>query len=126
MRCGDRRDRAMADWGRGYGQKLVRAWGVTRDQPPGVATLSHGRRQLDSPLVEATRSTWAESVLSALLPAPGEPEALASAGNTLRGSRQPGAPAAHQRSGRRHRLGLTRWPPAVADQTHALPVLADV
>jgi len=77
MRCGDRRDRAMADWGRGYSQQLVRALGLSRDQPPGTAPLYQVRRQLDSTLVEATLSAWAERVLSALPPAPGEPEALA-------------------------------------------------
>jgi hypothetical protein len=124
--CGYRRDSAMADGGRGYGQKLVRALGVTRDKTPCAAPLYHVLRQLDSTLVEATLSAWAESVLTALPPAPGEPEARAIDGKTLRGSRQQGAPAAHLLSVLSHRLGLTLWHQAVAEKTHEIPVLEDV
>lgn len=126
MRCGYRRDRAIAGWGRCYGQKRVRAWGFTRDQTPCAATLYDVRRQLDGPLLEATRGAWAESVLTALPPVPGEPEALAIAGKPLRGRRKPGAPAAHLLAVRRHRWGLTLWHQAVADKTNESPVLEDV
>jgi predicted transposase YbfD/YdcC len=47
-------------------------------------------------------------------------------GKTLRGSRKPGAPAAHLLSVLSHRLGLTLWPQAVADKTNEIPVLEDV
>ena len=124
-RCGYRSDSAMADWGRGYGKKLARAWGLTQAKTPGAATGYHVLRQLDGPLVEATLGAWAASVLTARPPAPGEPEALAREGKTLRGSRTHGAPAAHLRSARRHRVGLPRWPQAVADQTQAIPVRQD-
>jgi predicted transposase YbfD/YdcC len=126
MLCGYRSYSAMADWGRCYGQKLVRALGFTRDKTPCAATLYHVLRQLDSTLVEATLSAWAESVLTALPPAPGEPEALAIDGKTLRGSRKQGAPAAHLLSVLSHRLGLTLWQQAVADKTNEIPVLEDV
>ena len=65
-------------------------------------------------------------VLTALPPAPGEPEALAIDGKTLRGSRKQGAPAAHLLSVLSHRLGLTLWQQAVADKTNEIPVLEDV
>jgi predicted transposase YbfD/YdcC len=126
MLCGYRSYSAIADWGRCYGQKLVRALGFTRDKTPCAATLYHVLRQLDSTLVEATLSGWAESVLTALPPAPGEPEALAIDGKTLRGSRKQGAPAAHLLSVLSHRLGLTLWQQAVADKTNEIPVLEDV
>jgi hypothetical protein len=64
-------------------------------------------RQLDSTLVEATLGAWAESILTTLPPAPGEPEALAIDGNTLRGRCQQGALATHLLSVLSHRLGLT-------------------
>jgi hypothetical protein len=105
MLCGDRRDRAIADWGRGYGQKLIRVLGFTHDKTPCAATLSHVLRPWDAILVEATLGTQAESVPTALPPAPGEPEALALDGKTLRGSRQQGAPATHLLSVLSHRLG---------------------
>jgi hypothetical protein len=126
MLWGYRRDSAIADWGRCDGQKLVRALGCTRDKTPCAATLYHVLRQLDSPLLEATLGAGAESVLAALPPVPGEPEGLALEGKTLRGSRTPGAPAAHLRSGLSPRLGLTRWQPAVADKTKEMPALEDV
>jgi predicted transposase YbfD/YdcC len=126
MLCGYRSYRAMAEWGRSYGQKLVHALGFTRAKTPCAATLYHVLRQLDASLVEATLGAWAASVLTALPPAPGELEALAVDGQTLRGSRQQGAPAVHLLSVLSHRLGLTLWQQAVADQTNEIPVLEDV
>jgi predicted transposase YbfD/YdcC len=126
MLCGYRSYSAIAEWGRGYGQKLARALGFTRDQTPCAATLHHVLRQLDRSRVEAALGAWAESVLTALPPATGEPEALAIDGKTLRGSRKQGAPAVHLLSVLSHRLGLTVWQQAVADQTNEIPVLEDV
>jgi len=126
MLGGYRRDSAIADWGRCYGQKLIRALGFTHDKTPCAATLYHVLRQLDAPLGEATLGAWAESMLTALPPVPGEPAAMAIAGKTLRGSRKQGAPATHLRSVLSHRLGLTLWPQAVADKTKEIPVLEDV
>lgn len=126
MLCGYRSYRAMAEWGRSYGQKLVHALGFTRAKTPCAATLYHVLRQLDASLVEATLGAWAASVLTALPPAPGELEALAVDGKTLRGRRKQGAPAVHLLSVLSHRLGLTLWQQAVADQTNEIPVLEDV
>jgi hypothetical protein len=113
----------MAAGGRGDGQKLARTLGVTRAKAPGAAPFYHGLRNLDGPLVEAPLGARAASVLTALPPAAGEPEALALAGKTRRGSRQPGAPAVHRLSVLRHRFGLTLGPQAVADKTQESPVL---
>src|SRR5919198_160591 len=66
MRCGDRSDRAIADWGRCDGQPLAPALGVTRARTPCAATLSHVLRQLDGNLGEATLGEWAQRVLTAL------------------------------------------------------------
>jgi hypothetical protein len=123
---GYRRDSAIADWGRCYGQKLVRALGFTRDQTSCAATLYHVLRQLDGALVEATLGAWAASVLTALPPVAGELDALALDGKTLPGSRQQGANAVHLLSALSHRLGLTLWQQAVADKTHAIPILEEV
>jgi predicted transposase YbfD/YdcC len=126
MLCGYRSYSAMADWGRCYGERLAQALGFTRHRTPCAATLYHVMRKLDSHLVEATLGAWAESVLTTLPPAPGEPEALAIDGKTLRGSRRQGAPAAHLLSVLSHRLGLTLWQQAVADKTNEIPVLEEV
>jgi DDE_Tnp_1-associated len=85
MLCGYRSDRAIAEWGRGYGQKLAQALGFTHAKTPCAATLSRVLRQLDGDVVEATLGAWAASVLTALPPASGELEALAVDGKTLRG-----------------------------------------
>lgn len=126
MLCGYRSYSAIADWGRCYGQKLVRALGFTQDTTPCAATLYHVLRKLDRTLVEATLGAWVESILTALPPATGELEAMAIDGKTLRGSRQQGAPGAHLLSVLSHRLGLTVWQQAVADKTNEIPVLEDV
>jgi predicted transposase YbfD/YdcC len=126
MLCGYRSYSAMAEWGRCYGQKLARALGFTHAKTPCAATLYHVLRQLDGNVVEATLGAWAASVLTALPPVPGELEALAIDGKTLRGSRKQGAPAVHLLSVLSPRLGLTLWQQAVADKTNEIPVLEDV
>jgi hypothetical protein len=82
--------------------------GFTRAKTICAATLYHVR-QLAGGLAEATLGAWAASVLTARPPAPGELEALAVDGKTLRGSHKQGAPAVHLLSVLSHRLGLTRW-----------------
>jgi predicted transposase YbfD/YdcC len=126
MLCGYRSYSAIAEWGRCYGQKLARALGFTHAKTPCAATLYHVLRQLDGPLVEATLGAWADGILAALPPAPGELEAIALDGKTLRGSRKQGAPAAHLLSALSHRLGLTLWQQAVADKTNEIPVMQEV
>jgi predicted transposase YbfD/YdcC len=116
----------MAEWGRAYGHKLAQALGFTHAKTPCAATLYHVLRQLDGQLVEAALGAWAESILTALPPAPDELEALAVDGKTLRGSRKQGAPAVHLLSVLSHRLGLTLWQQAVADKTNEIPVLEEV
>jgi hypothetical protein len=80
--CGDRRDSAIADWGRGDGQQLARALGFTGEQTPCAATLPHVLRRRASSLVEAALGAWAERVRTAVPPAAGELEACAIAGQT--------------------------------------------
>jgi predicted transposase YbfD/YdcC len=126
MLCGYRSYSAMAEWGRGYGHKLAQALGFTHAKTPCAATLYHVLRQLDGHLVEATLGAWAESILTALPPAPDELEAVAIDGKTLRGSRKQGAPAVHLLSVLSHRLGLTLWQQAVAAKTNEIPVLEEV
>jgi predicted transposase YbfD/YdcC len=126
MLCGYRSYSAIADWGRCYGQKLARALGFTHAKTPCAATLYHVLRQLDANLVEATLGAWAASVLTVLPPAPGELDAVAIDGKTLRGSRKQGAPAVHLLSALSHRLGLTLWQQAVADKTNEIPILEEV
>jgi hypothetical protein len=126
MLCGSRSYSAMAEWGRCYGQKLAQALGFTHAKTPCAATLYHVLRQLDGNLLEATLGTWAESILTVLPPTPGELEALAIEGKTLRGSRKQGAPAVHLLSVLSHRLGLTLGQQAVADKTTESPGLEDM
>jgi hypothetical protein len=90
LRWGSRRDSAIANWGRCYGQQLAQAMGLTHAKTPCAATASHVLHQLDGYLGDAILGAWAEGVLRALPPAPGELKALAIDGNTQRGSRRQG------------------------------------
>ena len=69
-----------------------------------------GRRGL---VAAATLGAWAESILTALPPPPGEPAALAIDAKTLRGSRR--HPGVHLLATLSHRLGPTLWQQGVAD-----------
>jgi len=119
---GARRASAIAAWGRHDGVPSARALGF-RPRPPGAATLHLMFRRMDGAAFEAQRGAWAEAVMASLPPGTGRPSvaepAVALEGNTLRGSRTPGVPGVHVRSARAPQVGVTRAPPAVADQTPA-------
>lgn len=126
MLCGYRSYGAIAEWGRNYGQKLVRALGFSHKKTPCAATLHTIFRHLDRDLLEAKLGEWAESVLAAT-PAPeGQEEGIALDGKTLRGSRKQGAPGAHLLSAVSHRLGLTLAQRAVDDETNEIPVAQEM
>jgi predicted transposase YbfD/YdcC len=125
MLCGARSYTAIAEWGRNYGVRLMRALGFTR-QPPCAATLHTVLRRVDREEVEAKLGAWAEGRLrgTAALPAP--EEGIAVDGKTLRGSQKQGAPGAHLLSALAHRLGLTLAQQAVADKTNEIPVALEL
>jgi hypothetical protein len=104
MLCGSRSYTAIADWGRNYGARLMRALGFPR-QPPCAATLHTVLRRVDREEVEAKLGAWAEGLLNET-PAPQDTaEGIAVDGKTLRGSQQQGAPGAPLLSALAHRLG---------------------
>jgi hypothetical protein len=125
MLCGSRSYTAIADWGRNYGARLMRALGFTR-QPPCAATLHTVLRRVDREEVEAKLGAWAEGLLSGT-PTPQDiAEGIAIDGKTLRGSQKQGAPGAHLLSALAHRLGVTLAQQAVADKTNEIPVVLDL
>ena len=112
----------MAQWARIYPEELVRALGFRHPTPPCAAALCTVLRQVDRARLEATLRRWPEEVLASLPAAPGEDEAVALDGKTLRGSRRQGALDVHLLSALSHRLGLTLGQQAVADKTNEIAV----
>lgn len=125
MLCGYRSYTAIAEWGRHYGDPLVRALGFTR-RPPCAATLHTVFRRVDREILEAKLGTWAEGLLTDRATAEGAEDAVAIDGKTLRGSQKQGAPGAHLLSAFAHRLGLTLAQHAVADKTNEIPVVLEL
>jgi predicted transposase YbfD/YdcC len=125
MLCGARSYTAIAEWGRNYGARLMRALGFTR-QPPCAATLHTVLRRVDREEVEAKLGAWAAGLLSGTPALPAPEEGIAVDGKTLRGSQKQGAPGAHLLSALAHRLGLTLAQQAVADKTNEIPVALEL
>lgn len=119
--CGYRSYSAMAEWGRNYGGRLVRALGFTREQTPCAATLHTVFRQLEVTEFEARLGAWAESWVAAEGAVATEVEGVAMDGKTLRGSRKQGAAGTHLLSALSHRLGVTLGQQAVAAKTNEIP-----
>ena len=121
MLCGYRSYTAIAEWGRHYGEHLVRALGFTH-RSPCAATLHTVLRYVDRETVEAKLGAWAEGLLGEAPGSQGDEEAIALDGKTLRGSQKQGAPGAHLLSALAHRVGLTLAQQAVDDKTNEIPV----
>jgi predicted transposase YbfD/YdcC len=125
MLCGYRSYTAIAEWGRHYGEPLVRALGFTH-RSPCAATLHTVLRRVDREVLEAKLGAWAEGLLGAA-PSPREGEdAIALDGKTLRGSQKQGAPGAHLLSALAHRVGVTLAQQAVDDKTNEIPVAVEM
>ena len=74
---------------------------------------------MDRDACETSLGAWADSVVGRLPAAPETPEpAVALDGQTLRGSKTPGAPGTHLLSALAHQGGVTLTPCAVDDKTH--------
>ena len=121
MRCGDRRDSAIAAWGRNDGSRIAQALDFTH-LPPCAATLHVSFRRLDGVGCEAQLGAWAESVVASTPGGTDRPQAsepaVALAGNTLRGSRKQGAPGVHLLSALAHQVGVTLPQQAGAEKTN--------
>jgi predicted transposase YbfD/YdcC len=125
MLCGYRSYTAIAEWGRHYGEPLVRALGFTRCSPC-AATLHTVVRRVDREALEAKLGAWAEGLLGeAPRPEEGE-DAIALDGKTLWGSQKQGAPGVHLLSALAHRVGVTLAQQAVDDKTNEIPVALEV
>jgi predicted transposase YbfD/YdcC len=125
MLCGYRSYTAIAEWGRHYGEHLVRALGFTH-RSPCAATLHTVLRRVDREAVEAKLGAWAEGLLGEAPQTEGGEDALAIDGKTLRGSQKQGAPGVHLLSALAHRLGLPLAQQAVADKTNEISVALEL
>jgi hypothetical protein len=119
--CGDRRESAMAAWGRHDGARLAPALGLTHETPC-AATRPTVFRPLDREAVETQVGLGAERIVARppMAPEAGQ-AAVALDGTTRRGSRQQGAPGGPGWSALSPPLGLTLAPQAVDDKTQAVP-----
>jgi predicted transposase YbfD/YdcC len=125
MLCGYRSYTAIAEWGRHYGEHLVRALGFTH-RSPCAATLHTVLRRVDREVFEAKLGAWAEGLLGeAPHPKEGE-DAIALDGKTLRGSHKQGAPGVHLLSALAHRVGVTLAQQAVEAKTNEIPVAVEL
>jgi len=109
MMCGYKSYGAIAEWGRNYGGKLVKALGFTHQKTPCASTLHTVFRNIDKGELETKLGSWAESVVSATATEVTEDdlEGVSLDGKTLGGSRKQGASGTHLLSAVSHRLGLT-------------------
>ena len=121
--CGYRSYSAAAQWARLYPAELVQALGFTHWPPPCAATLCNVLQRVDRTALEAKLGAWAEAALASLPPPPGEEEAIAVDGKSLRGSQRQGALQGHLLSALSHRLGLTLGQQAVDDRTNEITVM---
>src|SRR5499426_3506067 len=116
MLCGYRSYTAIAEWGRHYGEHLVRALGFTH-RSPCAATLHAVLRRVDRDAVVARLGAWAEALLGEEPGLTAVAEAIPIHGETLRASEKRGAPGAQLSSAPPHRAGLTRAQQTVDDKT---------
>ena len=125
MLCGYRSYTAIAEWGRHYGEPLVRALGFTH-RSPCAATLHTVLRRVDREVFEAQLGAWAEGLLGEAPPSKEGEDAIALDGKTLRGSHKQGAPGVHLLSALAHRVGVTLAQQAVDDKTNEIPVAVEL
>ena len=123
----------MAEWGRNYGGKLVKALGFTHKKTPCAATLHTVFRNIDKQELEDKLAEWAEGVMSSddtnTSSEPGgirEPEGVSLDGKTLRGSLKQGATGTHILSAVSHTLGLTLTQQAGDSSTDELRTIHEV
>ena len=106
--CGARTYTAIADWGRNYDRRFIKALGFTHKKTPCIATLHIIFKNIDIELLEAKLGEWAEGILSNIQAekALGD-EAVAVDGKALRGSLKQEADINYLLSGVSHQVGLT-------------------
>src|ERR1700674_1255004 len=124
--AGARSYRAMADWGRHYGQPLTTALGFTHTPTPCAATLHRILAHLDVAALERLLGDWALEVLAALPAEPAAVEGLAIDAKRLCGSAKRGAPLVHLLGAVSHRFGMLVRQRGLTDKTHEATALADL
>ena len=111
MMCGYQSYGAIAEWGRNYDRRFIKALGFTHKKTPCVGTLHNVFRNIDIKFLELKLGIWAESIMSYSLSQEQEgavaDEAVAVDGKTLRGSLKQGSSITHLLSAVSHKLGLT-------------------
>jgi predicted transposase YbfD/YdcC len=123
--CGCRSLSAIAQWGRDYGPRVVKALGYKGDDTPCTTTFHLVFKDLDCQAFDAAVGAWADGLLSQVE----EDEALAAIavdGKTLRGTLgHADVPSLHLLAAVSHQLGLSRGQvPVEAHTTEATAILS--
>ncbi len=126
MLCGYKSYSAIAEWGRNYGHRMVKALGFTHQKTPCAATLHNVFRHLDKKSFESKLGAWSESLLRCNASVNDDKEVIAIDGKTLRGSQKQGSEASHLRSALSHRLGITLAQAGVDDKTNEISIIPEV
>lgn len=130
MLCGRRSHAAMADWGADYGSAVLAPLGIRGERGPSQSTVHRLFKSVSRDQIEVAFNRWAAAVLQ-------QPdgnlttdrlgcafEAIAIDGKTLRGSKKPGASAAHVLRALSHRLAVGLGQVAVDAKSNEIPAKA--
>ncbi|MHA2302627.1 MAG: ISAs1 family transposase [Candidatus Thorarchaeota archaeon] len=106
--CGCRSYSAIADWGRNYDRRFIKALGFTHKKTPCIATLYTIFKKIDIKFVETKLGEWSEGILGHNQEQGSvADESVAVDGKALRGSLKQGADITYLLSAVSHQLGLT-------------------
>ena len=112
MMCGCKTYSAIAQWGRDYDQRFIKALGFTHVKTPCAATFCNVFCNIAIKIMESKLGQWATSIGADASDQEGsqkesQEEAISIDGKTLKGSLKQGSSITHLLSAVSHKLGLT-------------------
>jgi predicted transposase YbfD/YdcC len=133
MMCGCKTYSAIAQWGRDYDQRFIKALGFTHDKTPCAATFCNVFSDISIKVMESKLGQWATSLGIATDTSAQESsqeeyqeEAISIDGKTLRGSLKQGSSVTHLLSAVSHKLGLTLAQCSVDKETNEIGKIDEI
>jgi predicted transposase YbfD/YdcC len=129
MMCGCKTYSAIAQWGRDYDQRFIKALGFTHDKTPCAATFCNVFCDIAIKIMESKLGQWATSLGIAVDISDQEEsqeEAISIDGKTLRGSLKQGSSVTHLLSAVSHKLGLTLAQCSVDKETNEIGKIDEI